>query len=41
MKARVYKRRFKIDYTCFDDIVKDLDPDWLDPKLKAKFAPKM
>lgn len=41
MKARVYKRRFKIDYTCFDDIVDKLDPAWTDPKSKAKFAPKM
>jgi hypothetical protein len=41
LKARVYKRRFKIDYTCFDDIKDDLDPKWLDPKEKEKFKPKM
>ena len=41
LKARVYKRRFKLDYTCFDDIKDELDPDWLDPKKKAKFGPKM
>jgi len=41
LKARVYKRRFKIDYTCFDDIKEDLDPKWLDEKEKEKFRPKM
>lgn len=41
LKARVYTRRFKMDYTCFDDIKDLLDPDWVDPKKKAKFAPKM
>jgi hypothetical protein len=41
LKARVYKRRFKMDYTCFDDIKADLDPDWIDPKKTAAFRPKM
>jgi hypothetical protein len=41
LKARVYKRRFKIDYVCFDDIKDELDPKWLDEKEKAKFRPKM
>lgn len=41
LKARVYKRRFKIDYTCFDDIKDELDPKWLDEKEKEKFRPKM
>ena len=41
LKARVYKRRFKVDYTCFDDMIKFLDPAWLDEKERAKFRPKM
>lgn len=30
-----------MDYTCFDDMKQFLDKDWVDPKKKAKFAPKM
>ena len=41
LKARVYKRRFKVDYTCFDDIKHLMDPAWIDPKNRAQFAPTM
>ena len=36
-KARIFKRRFKIDYTTFDDIKADLDPAWTDPKNNAEY----
>jgi len=37
----VYKRRFKIDYITFDDMIPFMDPDWLDEKKKEKFRPIM